>query len=134
MTSMTTGFYTRRQSTSAVYCIPYMVYCIPYMVYCIPYMVYWMSLYPAAALIRLPKHVAHAPVLVLNCNDEFENDGVNRDRLLKQVCVLMCCVFCPLDMLGIEHKHVSSRVQLLFLQKGSIIIIITKQGVWSSQY
>lgn len=34
---------------------------------------------------KLPKHVAHAPVLVLNCNDEFENDGVNRDRLLKQV-------------------------------------------------
>lgn len=49
-----------------------------------------LSLDPALVLIRLPKHIDHVPILILNCNEEFEEDGVNRARLLKQVCVSMC--------------------------------------------
>ena len=59
---------------------------------------YGVSLDPALALIRLPKHIDHVPILILNCNEEFEEDGVNRARLLKQVCVSMyvCACVCVL--------------------------------------
>ena len=65
MISTTAGYCTRGPST-----VPYVLLCADH----------------APFLIRLPKHLDNVPVLILDCNEEFENDGVNREKMLKQVC------------------------------------------------